>query len=210
MTNTKLYLCNDSYAFNGSYNQMPLVINTDSFKLENVSENANIEVCNLDNFVGGGESVEFNFLYCDSETYICFYDLSTDDAGKITITHTFTDDTPRELVEAIMINIITNQKKYDMPTEFRFRMDGRSYETVDELNLAIAKWNKSIYFDENLAFNYHNSEEEEVVFLNNAQNAEEARLEKIAQEEARVQAEKKVSEQKNAPIIDIDEDNIPF
>lgn len=104
----KYLLAADAYSMSGAdgYNVMPymLVSKDQEYTLNPLKENKSVKICNLENFVGGGESMEYDLIEVPFEYDLCIV-LVKKIGEKYKVTVSIDKDAEGESIELLYLEV---------------------------------------------------------------------------------------------------------
>ncbi len=148
----KFFFSEDSYRFDGTSDSMTFFINKEC-RLKRIENSTNLVIQNVDNWVGGVESVNLDFLTVDESLKLCFFNLKTniDEETKkktMEVKYAFETGIDRNIIDNCIKNIIDEHSEKPLPDELKFSFDIKpcnKEEAIEDLQ----KWNEFLTIDEN-------------------------------------------------------------
>ncbi len=221
------YLATDAYDFNSPRNEFLAIFQDDVIK--NIHHADNVTIENIDNFVGGGESFEYNLYIVEPKPdFIPFYyymqNASDNQPPKLTIT--FGKNTDKTYIENVMSTITKELFTYAKSTTITHKISDKElfYTTTQQVNTVLLTSNHSLLLQEDLNLSYPQTPKDFSYLLSITkelkENSDEEKLQNIINIEERIKNEMKLSTAPRAKVIqtytteqlahEINEDEIPF
>lgn len=136
----KYLLAADAYSMSGAdgYSVMPyMVVSKDQeYTLSPLKENKGAKICNLENFVGGGESMEYDLIEVPFEYDLCAVLIRKEDK-KYKLTVSIDKDAEGESIELLYLEAAKNSLLKDVKAEnieFTASFDLVVAPTLEQLN----------------------------------------------------------------------------